>query len=248
MNRVEVVLSHWRRPGNIPAILEALRSQTIPVTCTLVDVHEQSSYAIKPKLKFDRVFRLPNLGAWTRIAICGVYEHEYTLLLDDDVVPSPLMVETLLEAADTLRGRFSCLGFHGRNVGEQIDFIQRHYIEKVHWIVQAYFVNTGYMPFAISQLHQAKLSIRLPTNHSDTILCFGIRKYTGFPCYVVGAPQGMIWEAGDQSDAVSKTDGYEESLQDTLRALQGLPRSYEQQNHLPVQVRRGMESALEFER
>ena len=218
MNRVEVVVAHWKRPANIQPILDALRSQTIPVTCTVTDTYESDT----PKpIGWDRHFLMPNMGAWNRIAIAGAYDHEFTLLLDDDVLPCPSMCESFLNMADGIGKRFACLGYTGR----RYQFNAIHRIEKVvspewcNWITQCYFLNTADIHWTLRELHRAGLKIKLPSCHFDAVMGYGITRNTGQPCYVIPEPDGMDWANLSQEHAVSKNDGYEGSLLDTIRRL-----------------------------
>lgn len=218
MNLVEVVVAHWKRPANIPIILEALRRQTVLVTCTITTTPESDSVDLSG---WDRVFTMPNMGAWNRIAIAGAYDNDYTLLLDDDVLPSGIMVETFVETAHLMNNRFACLGFTGRRFA--FDQIHRlgpvNHVEWCQWITQAYFLNTQDLHWTLRELHRAGLKIKLPSCHSDAVMCYGITRNTGQPCYVLPEPDGMDWSSLSQEHAVSKNEGYEASLVDTIKRL-----------------------------
>lgn len=217
--RVEVVVANWKRPANIPRVLEALRAQTVPVTCTLTDASPEAHPAVIHDA-WDRVFTMPNMGAWNRIAICGAYGHEYTLFVDDDVIPAPNMVERFLSCADALGDRFACLGFRGRRYKwgtiEIHDFPQMN--ECMEWIAQIYFLKTRDIYWTLHELHRCGLKVKLPSNHFDAIMCYGITRHTGQPCYVIPQPDGMSYDL-PENDAVSKNEGYEASLIQTIERL-----------------------------
>lgn len=219
MKEVEVVVCHWRRPHNIPLILHALRNQSISVTCTLIDAHTEHECAVDQSI-WDRVFVVPNMGAWNRFALAGAYDHKYTLLLDDDVLPSYRMVEWLKTAAESVPG-FSVIGFLGRNLhDDNVEFIDNPPEPVVvGWLARVYFIKTRDIGFAITSRMLAGIPIKLPTNHSDVVSCYGIWNAIGEPCYAVPEPAGMSWGLLSQNDAVCTTEGYEASLVECIKMM-----------------------------
>lgn len=221
MNKVEVVAAHFKRPANMPKILAALREQTVPVTCTLTDAGDGETDPGDVCDRWDRVFAMAPMGAWERLAIAGAYSHEYTLFLDDDVLPSPTFVETLLKAAEALNGRFSVLGFHGRRYAfDAIQFIDLPATtEFVQWLARVYFFKTIDLHWALAERLRCGFEITAKASNFDAIMCYGITRHTGQPCYAVPPPAGMEWNCLDENDALSKVEGYEAALIDCIKRL-----------------------------
>lgn len=219
MNKVEVVVSHFRRPSNIPKILAALRAQTVPVTCTLTDASDSIS-AIDTTC-WDRVFRMEPMGAWERLAIAGAYAHEFTLFLDDDVLPSPNFAESFLMASEALQGRFSVLGCHGRRYEfDRIWFIDLpETSEFVHWLARVYFFRTEHLIWALDERRRCGFEITAKASNFDAIMCYGISRRIGQPCYATPSPAGTDWDSLDQNDALSKAEGYEELLTNCIKRI-----------------------------
>lgn len=105
---VEVVVVHYRRPQNVPRLLAALRQQTVPVRINLVDIHPEPKDDLAPETLAlaDEVFRWKtNHGGFNRFIASLAYSAEYTLFLDDDLVPGHRCVEHLLRHARRIESR-----------------------------------------------------------------------------------------------------------------------------------------------
>lgn len=105
---VEVVVVHYRRPGNLPHILQALRQQSIPVRVNLIDIHPDSKDDLAPETLAlaDEVFRWKtNHGGFNRFIPALAFSAEYTMFFDDDLVPGRRCVEHMLQHARLLEAR-----------------------------------------------------------------------------------------------------------------------------------------------
>lgn len=220
--RVEVVLCNWRRPGNIPIIRDAIRAGTERVTLTLIDASETKENACTTE-GFDRVFRMPNLGSWNRIVIAGGYDSEYTLLIDDDVLPGPTMVATFLKFAQQVSDNFAVLGFKGRDWQDGkvqiVDDPKGEDHKIVGWLARVYFFKTRDIHHGVGERNRIGNRLRLPSVHIDAVVCKGITRATGQPCYVLPSSPGMEWDALPANDAVWQKTAYRGSLVKTLEKL-----------------------------
>ncbi len=76
---ITAVLMSWKRKPNMPLIIEALRSQTVPVEIWLINNNGQEDFGA------DRTtFHNPSPGEWARYPIAGRVETEYCMFQDDD--------------------------------------------------------------------------------------------------------------------------------------------------------------------
>lgn len=97
MPTIEAVLINCFRPDNIGIILNAIRPQ----------VHLTTVIDCSPDLvswTADRTLRMCrhecDVGPWIRYAIAGLYEQDFTLLIDDDLCPAGDMVARFMEYSD----------------------------------------------------------------------------------------------------------------------------------------------------
>lgn len=79
MTRVTAVLLSHQRKANMPMIIDALRSQTVPVEIWLINNSGTESFGA------DRLVSIPwNAGEWARYVFAGRVETEYAMFQDDD--------------------------------------------------------------------------------------------------------------------------------------------------------------------
>lgn len=213
MNAVEVVVINWRRAGNVEAISLALRNQNVPITLTLIDAHEPGVNVLSPEClaRFDRIIPMPhNFGCWNRLVPLGAYDHEYTMFVDDDVIPSPNMVMHYLACAKERRDEFSVLGligrrfWDGRYVKSNIVRSARAFLP-VDVIVRTYFVRTEHLHWVHRELRDWR--IELPFYDDDILMCCAIAKRTGWRNYLTPIRPNdpdidTKWETLPQNDAV----------------------------------------------
>lgn len=94
MPSVEAVIINCFRPDNVLKIIKAIAPQvnlTTVLDCSLEGGEWTSDRTVRftPK-KHDA-------GPWTRYVASGLYEQDYTLLIDDDLLPDPDMVSRFME-------------------------------------------------------------------------------------------------------------------------------------------------------
>lgn len=78
---VTAVLLSWKRKPNMPRIIEALRSQTVPVEVWVINNDGTEDFGA------DRLIAMPwNAGEWARYPMAGRIETEYGLFQDDDFI------------------------------------------------------------------------------------------------------------------------------------------------------------------
>lgn len=215
MNAVEVVVINWRRAGNVELISQALRAQSVPVTATLIDAHEPGVNELSPEClaRFDRVIPMPhNYGCWNRLVPLGAYDHEYTMFLDDDVIPSPNLVMHYLSCAKEKSDQFAVLGLLGRRLWDgryhKSNVIRSpHHFLPVDTIIRTYFVRTELLHWCHVELRRWK--IELPFFDDDILMCAAITIHTGLRSFLTPIRPNdpdidTKWEALPQNDAVWK--------------------------------------------
>lgn len=182
MPSVEVVVVHYKRPDNIPDIIHALRAQTANPRITLIDAHPSREFVLKPgSPKADRTIELShNFGGFNRYVPLGAYQCDYTLFLDDDLVPAPRCVEHFLECAK-MRPGFGVMGQIGRVFPSgqinQTDTLRDNNFHKVDAVVRAYFVETCRLVSLSRMVWKLKPMMGGETtiNHDDLLLCAALR-------------------------------------------------------------------------
>ena len=204
MNAIEVVLINWKRPANIGKIVQALRYQTIPCTITLCDCHPSEEYALPVSViqDVDRVYRWEhNLGAYSRYLPVAGFDHSYTFLMDDDLLPGRKCLEAFLEAALQLEDEFGVLGQFGRILSPDgnyrvTDIPLNDRFQEVDFIVQAYFVKTCNLHYLLRfRWETGYFEDELPED--DLLLCAALKYYRGLRCYLTP------WD-GNQEDLLKR--------------------------------------------
>lgn len=86
---VTAVLLSWKRQANMPEIINALHSQTVPVEIWLINNAGCEDFGA------ERLIAMPwNAGEWARYVVAGRVETEYCLFQDDDFkLGDPTFVE-----------------------------------------------------------------------------------------------------------------------------------------------------------
>jgi hypothetical protein len=214
---VLVVLTNWKRPQNIPGILEALEQQTVKAPVLLVDNAPDPKPAGDPvdplRARFLDVWRFTeNHGPPCRLAPAMVYhDYRYYLFLDDDYLPGRCCVENMLANARSLRDRFSTIGWLGRRFKQESGALLYHYGEwrkhvvdphghlatpsRVDMTIRGHLVQACHVPHALSFKwklmgeHRASLATSLG-RHDDFLLCQGIQTATRLPSYLAAAMAG----------------------------------------------------------
>lgn len=143
--KVDVVISHYKRPQNIPAILDRFREQTIPVRITLLDCHPLPELALDDRSwnRADRHFRFHNYGTANRHYLASAFwDCDYVYFHDDDMLPGVRAVEHLVQTYQSLEkpgilGEFGRLIRNGRYVCAELPL--QNSPQRVSSVVRGYF-------------------------------------------------------------------------------------------------------------
>lgn len=124
MATVTAVLLNWKRPRNMPLIVESLRQQSVPVDVVLIN----SEGGSEETFGVEKVVRVPwNAGPVIRVVFASLVQSEWVLLQDDDLmIGNPVGVEQALQVAEAHPG--GIVGIFGR--GLQRDY--PHYWPEVY--------------------------------------------------------------------------------------------------------------------
>jgi hypothetical protein len=186
MNAVETVIVHWRRPLNIEPIIDAVRKQTMPSTITLIDSHEGEQFELSQEVldKCDRIYRWTrNHGSFNRFVACGAYDHEYTLFIDDDVLPGDTLVEHFVRCAGLKRNQFAALGVCGRRLEDKKFYARKDVLRASHFVpvdvlVRVYFVRTEFIHFI--PVERLRMKLEIPILEDDILMCHSLKTHTNF--------------------------------------------------------------------
>jgi len=184
---VEVVVMNWRRPENVEAIVSTLRDQSYECTVTICDNHQSPEFALGPAAMRDahRIFRWHhNVGPYGRYGPLALFDHTYTLFLDDDLLPGTRAVEHFVRSAEGLPN-FGVLGQLGRILVDDnynIDEVARdHGFTEVDIVVRAYFVKTSRLHL-IPQFRWQLAPDTAEFVEDDLLLCFAMQFLGNLPC------------------------------------------------------------------
>jgi hypothetical protein len=186
---IEAVIINWKRPENVALIVEALRNQTVPCTITICDCHPSPEFSLDEKTRsmVDRVYRWEhNLGAFSRYVPLAGYDHQFTYLTDDDLVPGPKCLEHFLKHSNLTD--FGVLGQKGRRIGEDGTYnterVKRsRKLEEVDIIIQAYFVQTKNLCHVPRLRWEMGVQTQTDTE-DDIIICVAMQLYANLNCYL----------------------------------------------------------------
>lgn len=194
-HEVEVVIINWKRPENVAQIVVALRSQTKKCTITICDCHPTKSYALPVSTlqSAHRVYRWNhNTGPFSRYVPIGAFDHEFTLFIDDDMLPGTRCVEHFLDAASRSQ-HFGVMGQLGRMLARDGIYrakdVQRtdRFVE-VDIVVRAFFVRTRNLPYIVQLRWQmGYMHEQLPED--DLLLCIAMQLFAGLPCLLTPADE-----------------------------------------------------------
>lgn len=136
---MHLILTNWKRPDNIPAIVKAFRPSVSKITVIDNAPPETALYARADYLRDEGLIddywtAIKNGGPPIRFApALHDLESKYTLFWDDDLLPPEGVVEAFIDSAnafefgypDTLL-TFGELGIIGRNFDSNGDYIRRN--------------------------------------------------------------------------------------------------------------------------
>lgn len=119
MKNLLLVLTNFSRPQNMPQVIRAWREQTVKADhLVVVDNAPPNYYPCHTLDGVDDVWRMTrNLGCSCHLAPALMLSHRYsyTLFADDDLLPGPKAIETVLVKAKELKDDFATIGQVGRN-------------------------------------------------------------------------------------------------------------------------------------
>lgn len=164
MKSVEAVVVNWKRPENIPVILEALRPQCDFLT--VINAGEPCDTTLADlTVTFSK-----NFGGINRYNLAS-HICDYTYFHDDDMLPGSKVIEHFLEFSD----KACVLGQIGRIVGERYnsnDVPRTNEVVDVDLIVRGYFVNTKLLPEIFNIRQKFKTHFR----EDDMVLACAARR------------------------------------------------------------------------
>lgn len=201
----QVILSNWKRPDNLRPIIAALKQQTIPFSKVVLVDNATSAYSCPADItaSVTRYWRFPddNLGPTNRFAPALLdYRPEYTLFLDDDLLPGIRMHEYLLEQARACSNVFATIGQIGRiyrkNVDDTLTYVMRDVttnnstLTPVDLTCRAHFVKTADVRHALTMRDRLLADVEQPDwfRHDDILLCTGVQCATNQRSYVLSKP------------------------------------------------------------
>lgn len=164
MKTVEAVVVNWKRPENIPVILEALRPQ-----CELLTVINAGE-PCDTRLADLTVTLSKNFGGINRYSLTS-HNCDYTYFHDDDMLPGSRLIEHFLEYSD----KAYVLGQIGRIVGERYNFNdvpRTNDVVDVDLVVRGYFVNTKLLP----EIFRLRQTFKNPIREDDMMLAWAARR------------------------------------------------------------------------
>lgn len=244
--RVLVVITSYCRPANTQKVIQAVRAQSHPPT-TVVVVDNSPKYTNEPELYpkdtmkgADDVWRFTqNLGCPCHFApaLC-LFEHDYVLFLDDDLLPGEQALANLLHWANHLGGKFATLGQTGRIFQMDKPWDQRykygnttrgpHSPRTCHITCRAHLVGMNLMGAipAYRSLLIEKLGIErmrpLVSVHDDMLMCFALQQMANVPSYVIpasGNPElELVHKNLDETGAICKRPQHIQERNEFIRA------------------------------
>lgn len=193
MSEVLSVVQNWRRPANVAAVVDAIRSQSIPSKLAIVDCG-LDSYALPPDVlaKADYVFRVDraNLGPCCRfIPSMMIPQIPLTMFWLDDFLPGHRCLESFLRHRDLLlRREAATIGQDGRVFADDCTIIRRRqYAEAGQTVESDVIVSTElcltrevhnairFRDFMVDEYGADRISLF----EDDLYLCMGIRRSMG---------------------------------------------------------------------
>ncbi len=122
---ITAILLSWKRKPNMPLIIEALRSQTVPVDIWLINNDSFEDFDA------DRLIAMPwNAGEWARYVVAGRVETDYTMFQDDDfMLGDKFFLEDAL-GIHCIRCPDNMLGVAGRGLQQTSPYYSPDFVDK----------------------------------------------------------------------------------------------------------------------
>lgn len=147
---VECVIVNWKRKNNIPLIVEAMRSQSVPCTVTVIDNASDDIDAVDEGVSrsVEKYFRIKEhpYGPFIRFMCGNFYGSNYLYFCDDDLAPGPRCLEHFLNHVET-DNSIGVLGQLGRIITGNKYLIKdaprgRQTFTEIDICIRAYFVKS----------------------------------------------------------------------------------------------------------
>ena len=195
MRNVEAVMINCHRRGNIVRILEAIRPQ-VQLTTVLDCSVDGGQWTADRTIRFTPKER--DAGPWTRYAVSGLYEQEFTLLLDDDLLPNADMVSRFMEYSD----RYDLVCGVGRLLATDGGYNPRNSpAGEAHIAVRCYFWRTAALRETVPKA-MSRFALAERWHDDDITMCFCLRKA------VFVLPGKPPWSELPCSHAISSKPGH----------------------------------------
>jgi hypothetical protein len=204
-------LISWRRPNNIPAVIAALRRQTVPVHIAIVECAPRTEFALPPATLdlADIVFSIDhNIGPISRLIppLMLSHEFEYVFFAVDDHVPGPQCIAWMLDTARMLGDQHFCtIGQDGRWIrdGEIVKRkgrMQPNHTTPIDVITSSELCRTKHLRHVLGVRDQMadQFGSEFPWIEDDLILCLGLQMYLRrkldrpVPCYLTPEPPNEL--------------------------------------------------------
>jgi len=191
MNSIEAVIINWKRPQNVARIVEALKFQTMPCTITICDCHPESEFSLDDVTlkQTNRIYQWNshNCGAYSRYVTVGGYDHEFTLFIDDDMLPGRRCVEHFIRNTRRLK-EFGVLGQLGRiidsdDIYRPRDIPRAENFVQTDFVIRGYFVRTENLHY-VSQFRWQMNYFDEPLPEDDLLLCAAMNICGNLSCYL----------------------------------------------------------------
>lgn len=232
---VSVVLNVYKRPQMLESQLNALTSQTYPVSEVLIwnngNSIEISSILEKYDFKFKYAYSHTNLGVWARFSFALNAENEFLCIFDDDVIPGNKWIENCMTSFESQPGIY---GARGLKFDDKMKYTPN---TKVGWaypnggitrvdiVGHAWFFKTEWLSH-----YWGQTDIREMQMHSgeDMQLSFALQKAIGVGTYVPPHPahDTALWgningdnQISSDTNAISLKPGAFEKFDTALKKL-----------------------------
>jgi SAM-dependent methyltransferase len=207
--RIEAVIINYKRPQNIPDIINAFRAQTVPCHITLINAAPTAEFGLSEKVlkSVDHLYTWSHpFGPYNRYVPIAAYTHEFTYFHDDDMLPGKRVLEHFLGVADTLSD-FGVLGQIGRNADSTGAYVpvavsRKEWLVPVDFVVRGYFVPTQCLPAVIEHRHNLGLDPDVDLE-DDLLLCTAMNTIHGLTNYLTPLdpdPETKINRSGLKGD------------------------------------------------
>lgn len=203
MKDLLLVLTNYSRPANMPQVIRAWREQTVKADhLVVVDNSDRNNdgehypNAAWRMYGVDDVWRMTrNLGCSCHLAPALMLSHRYryTLFADDDLLPGPKAIETVLAKAKELKDDFATIGQVGRNFRLDQPSGKRYVYGNApdgmcDVTCRCSLVRSEFLP-TVLQFRQALVEMfgdeiaDLTDIHDDLLTCLGIQGELRLPSY-----------------------------------------------------------------